>query len=1598
MKRGLFGVGRAVVLLLPLLLAACQSLLKPKAAEYEGEPSPAALNPTVGGDPTMKALACDLDHLEKHIEWYGSVTAKIPDVWGQARLTQYRDEFEKTMAAEVENFSFVLNGSESRSDQSFFASATALSFAAQPPAPLVGSVKSDKSAAPNLVPYAGTLSNLTYSNASGLSVASPTLGTFGLTNPGGLTAANLPVGLITPAGSSVPSPPAAVKPIDLGDPSSLVSKTDDVIKRTAPNLTRLDFAGAAGGIGLEPTERLAQKKRYLDFLNQLRRENEGDDTADGPGTSLNLIRIPVSVLPGKKTEIGHAAEITMTLTPVLGEDLLPMTFRNLLTNDIENQLGFPITQILNADKDIKQLLNDDFLRFLHVVTRLGDYQTVINTDWGLRRWRAMIVYLRLQEPDGGDWREAGRDRAALAKYATPEMQEYFIRTLEVPLPVLDVCEPLRCPPVGRAPATNRVVAAGAQQPASPLPSPQQMPTPAGPPTKGLPLPSGTGRSTEWMMYLKNIIPETAPPTGRMTTVPSQPPNNKSIEARAVTNAFAPSRIAFGFDTPSLPFANGLDNRTAFPTSQLPYVYGPEAMFEILVAAQDSLKASIDKQKYAHLPDVQAYLREQTRAAYEFLKQNPEIWIAACSDRLSDAIRSQRWDDVIEIRQQFRRNVGVVTKSEPQAGADLDSYDPLPPASLSVTTGLAWCLIVDAALLNDRLIRDMRETATSKGKPLAGCDHWCPYYLPDPPPECRQAFNEYVKLRWPIHVFALDPYIQEQNVADSLSTRREQQLALAIAFTNGQISARNLTKYTRRLEAEYETISLNRTQVGFSHGDNTFGWRFYPRYQTPDTLSNAEDFIRNQFIGGPTRDQLLRDRRLEPGVRECVAIVMMPSFVPYVSLDTTTNWFPITNPKHKCLDTAQAVKLSRTVQTIKVGQSGVKDACDYRPGEFERLQRRAEQLEARLPMQTQVNPVPILNTYGGFEMFSNGTSDLAPELFGWYGAPGIDPDADQTTLFLVGDHFSPLRTRVIVGNQVIDYRSANQSLLSRQVVQVTFPKGTYSLPTPEGGEVRVHLATPYGVTRELAIPMVTRKPAPRPGISVADAKMLIQYALKDATATKTSGTAPGTAGTTPPAGSPAAPAAGGQQAQPKYVATAVVPDAFKLKWVGLDPTAMTVSDLRVQFVFTVPGTNGQPDSVFVLPCGAGAKAKLTAAAAAPATPTAVPPANNSGEIAIDKGDLQHMAADLLLQKAVQDLAAAGKLSTLTTTQIRVSTVQPPPAPAPGAAKPPPAGADDPNSKSLTRSILTNDQLTITFQQGAYCSGVELQPTTAATFALAPAAGVSIACTVDKDGKVTDFDVASMSLILQPSPLWATIPGNVTVTTGATTVEVTFDARLTGYVLPIETFKGAVKAWLQGGATKIVGATAKDLDQAFAKPLTLTLVINVPNQTAPITVSGAVTVTPKVTPVPSPSGYKLAPGTQADVAFTLADGKLTKVVATTTAVTIQGPVAGAGTEATLTIKGDCAITVATKLKADVVTGKYELSANDAGFGHAVVQWLNANAVGEGQPFENGNKVRDKIPKSLTLQITPAGSSCPIDVGDVAVTAVQTIPPAANGATGK
>jgi hypothetical protein len=174
------------------------------------------------------------------------------------------------------------------------------------------------------------------------------------------------------------------------------------------------------------------------------------------------------------------------------------------------------------------------------------------------------------------------------------------------------------------------------------------------------------------------------------------------------------------------------------------------------------------------------------------------------------------------------------------------------------------------------------------------------------------------------------------------------------------------------------------------------------------------------------------------------------------------------------------------------------------------------LERRLPAQALTALVPYENTAGGFELFNTGISDLAPELLGWYGAAGIDP-AGSTALFLVGKGASIHDTQVIAGGRVVPF-----DLVGRDVIKVEIPGGVQTIPAagpcPPGtarlGQSRlrlasaaeslpapravlagpavaadccgldcnrrevvaIHLATPYGVSGRLLVPVIPRAAA------------------------------------------------------------------------------------------------------------------------------------------------------------------------------------------------------------------------------------------------------------------------------------------------------------------------------------------------------------------------------------------------------------------------------------------------------------------------------------------------------------------------------------------
>ncbi|HEY1602262.1 MAG TPA: hypothetical protein VGG64_21850, partial [Pirellulales bacterium] len=313
-------------------------------------------------------------------------------------------------------------------------------------------------------------------------------------------------------------------------------------------------------------------------------------------------------------------------------------------------------------------------------------------------------------------------------------------------------------------------------------------------------------------------------------------------------------------------------------SQILQVYGFDAFCRIAYETYTNLRTNAANRGVVHVYDINQYLAAETLSAYEFLsrKDNLALWSYA-TPQLAQAIDSRDYRQVFEIRQAFFNAVGGSAKH-------------------TITGALAWAIVVDAARLNHQLMQDMASLSQAKGCNCAP-PHELPFVGPKEliPPEAHEYFKQYVLCRWPIITFSLDPVNEEQNVADVFSRRRDLQLAVAVAVASGNVSPSCAGAFTRRMELDMETIALNRTQVAFSYANDTFGWRFYPRVQSPDTPGTLGAIAQTLF-GTANRDSDLKARQLEPGIRDCTAVVIMPSFVPYVDITTRADWFGVTNPR------------------------------------------------------------------------------------------------------------------------------------------------------------------------------------------------------------------------------------------------------------------------------------------------------------------------------------------------------------------------------------------------------------------------------------------------------------------------------------------------------------------------------------------------------------------------------------------------------------------------------------------------------------------------------------------------------------------------------
>lgn len=1004
---------------------------------------------TASGYTTVEELAKRLDHLEHHLDEYGSVVIKTPDVWGESRLMRHRADVEMQLKARLDGFDFRINAIQATRDAAYLATAVALQ----------EQIRSGADVPALTGANSGDTTNV---NAA----------TYGMTsNPD------------NPIGNQL----VVVPRREFLRPTVVVGEDDKPLK-----------------VNIEPVIELDQVNRYLQHLNELRRLNEGDDNGDTPGYALNLIRIPVSILPGRKTQEGFGAEVQLTIDPYLSDEILPLAFKDFVVNGVVDRIGFDVFQIAQR-ADISRLKGDSeqFISPKQEVAmdanapqlEPGASDDIINLHHKLLNMQASEIRSEINKTTNDDERHWAEKVLQHRQQTETKTKNFYDSLVTKPTRQLrEFQNELRKP--------NADVKQSA-------------------------INANLINSTEGN-FLETAIKEEADDEAA-----------KAIQYRLLADV---NHRDIAIPASYRENVDGTGVATLLPIALHVYdcLVTSGATPFLTERNGEGVPRSHRLDHGLTMPEVETLLTRETQAAYEFLSQPNAgmLWAEFCTPELARKIREHRqfngatkdptFDSVEAVRQTF--NIRIQTD--------------YPEAYGSVTVALAWQVLVESALVNERLVQDMREIASLKNCPCIPCD-WMSFVGPHPSPEARMAFNEYVRCKWPIHVFALDPVTQDQNIADSFSQRREMQLALAIAASNRAIGGQAMQRYVRRMEYDLETIQLNRTAVAFSHGDNTFGWQFFPRIQTPPAPSNLKVITRDLLIGGQSRDSLARKYHLEPGIRECTALVVMPSFVPQVMVDVRTNWFRLTKhfPIYPFMKRQpgyeDSVDLSREVTELRELHSRcAADAHLYRDGEVFRLCKAVERLEGRLPLQTHNVSVPWENDLGGFEVFRSGTPVLGPEIHGWYGAPGIKVidtqlqrgflatiagieeslnavnlqikigkangtlsdeelerlngqvkilteklatirsaylEAEQlqtsTAIFLVGKNFSVLNCRVIAGG--VDVTNSIQ-VINRNLMQVHIPSTVSTVSTNhDSGEERfvvVHLATPYGATSRLLIPM------------------------------------------------------------------------------------------------------------------------------------------------------------------------------------------------------------------------------------------------------------------------------------------------------------------------------------------------------------------------------------------------------------------------------------------------------------------------------------------------------------------------------------------------
>lgn len=496
------------------------------------------------------------------------------------------------------------------------------------------------------------------------------------------------------------------------------------------------------------------------------------------------------------------------------------------------------------------------------------------------------------------------------------------------------------------------------------------------------------------------------------------------------------------------------------------IQGPENIDFLREQAERQLVRELNNEPHHRSTRISEWLRGELEAAYPMLEQAVADSSVASSDPTAAAVDPLEFMGDLIARRDFRalaaardgpRDPGVMLASgdsDPSVEGDLAANR---RRTLKI---LGFTLRVQAAALNTRLKQDIADQ-------LPGLSveelHRVNFFDPEGSEEAFRLFERYVQAKWPLRVYAIEPVIAQQNVADSVGRRSMSALSLVAGGPIGPLLGAGNLSADRRIIEDEAAIRLNPTMVGFGAGESTFGWVFYPRLQTSREPYRNFASAALQLLGGSL--PVGKDQSIEPGQRECTALIVMPNFVPQMEFVTVANWFRTGDANDaRGSNIEMASDLAGRLVEAEEAVNRVRSAGRYRPEELQIAIERLNQLKSLMPTQRLVVRVPFASDHNDARIFCSRGGHLRPSLVAWHGKP---PEAgEESTIFVEGNNFSVHDTHVIAGG-----KPAESVLISRNLMQVTIAKDAEPTPNAKGVPLLdISVATPNGPSNHLLIRM------------------------------------------------------------------------------------------------------------------------------------------------------------------------------------------------------------------------------------------------------------------------------------------------------------------------------------------------------------------------------------------------------------------------------------------------------------------------------------------------------------------------------------------------